>query len=99
MLGLIHIRAPQLLRGEALFIVLPGVVLLLLVGAILWELPPAVMLCAALALTIFSGNWTALGLPGFPFVPDRILVAGALLALLLRSPGAATLPPVRLRGV
>jgi len=38
-------------------------------------------------------------LPGFPFLPDRILLVGALLALLLRAPGAAALPRVRVRGV
>jgi putative inorganic carbon (hco3(-)) transporter len=98
-LGAIHVRAPQLLQGTTLFVVLGALVLVLLVGAILWELPPAVMLCGAIALTIFSGNWTQLGLPGFPFVPDRILVVGAILALLLRSPGAAALPHLRVRGV
>ncbi len=98
-LGLIHLRAPQLLHGELLFIVGAALLLLLLLGAILWELPPALMLCGAIALTTFSGNWTQLGLPGFPFVPDRILVLGALLALLLRSPGAARLPHLKLRAV
>src|SRR4029077_17973137 len=61
--------------------------------------PPATMLCAALALTIFSGNWGRVGLPGFPLLPDRILLAGALLALLLGAPGAAALPRARVRGV
>jgi putative inorganic carbon (hco3(-)) transporter len=98
-LALIHLRAPQLLRGERLFIVVLGVLLLLLVAAVLWELPPAITFCGAVALTIFSGNWTKLGLPGFPFVPDRILVLGAVLALVLRSPGAANLPRLRVRGV
>lgn len=98
-LGLLHLRAPDLLHGESLFIVVPALVLLLLAAAILWELPPAVMLCGAIALTVFSGNWNQLGLPGFPFVPDRILVVGALLALLLRSPGAAGLPHLRVRSV
>jgi putative inorganic carbon (hco3(-)) transporter len=95
----LHVRAPGLLRGDHLFVVIPGLAFVLLVGAILWELPPAVMACGAIALTLFSGNWTAMGLPGFPFVPDRVLLAGALLALLLRSPGTVGLPPIRVRGV
>jgi O-antigen ligase len=95
----IELKAPHLLRGDTLFLVVPGVVLLLLMAAIMWELPPAAMVCAALALTVFSGNWTTLGLPGFPFVPDRILLVGALLAIVLKSPGAAGLPRVRIRGV
>jgi putative inorganic carbon (hco3(-)) transporter len=99
LLAVIHLRAPQLLRGESLFLALLGVVLLLLVAAILWELPPAVMFCGAIALTVFSGHWSNLGLPGFPFVPDRILLVGAVLALLLRSPGASYLPRLQVRGV
>src|SRR5580704_10859271 len=55
--------------------------------------------CGALALTLFSGNWTMLGFPGFPFVPDRILIVAALLALALKSPGAVELPRIRIRGV
>jgi putative inorganic carbon (hco3(-)) transporter len=95
----IHLKAPHLLHGETLLVVIPGLVLVLLVAAIMWELPPAVMVCAALALTLFSGNWTTLGFPGFPFVPDRILLVAALLALMLKSPGAVDLPRIRIRGV
>jgi putative inorganic carbon (HCO3(-)) transporter len=95
----IHLKAPHLLHGETLFLVIPGVVLIMLVAAILWELPPAVMLCAGLTLTLFSGNWTTLGFPGFPFVPDRILLVAVLLALALKSPGAVDLPRVRIRPV
>lgn len=95
----IHVRAPKLLRGEDLLLVVPGLIVLLLVAAILWELSPAVMACGAIALTLFSGSWTTIGLPGFPFVPDRLLLAGALLALLLKSPGSRGLPRVKVRGV
>src|SRR5271167_1549713 len=95
----IYHRTPQLLHGAGLMLVVPGVVLLLLVAAILWELPPAAMACGAIALTVFSGNWKTMGLPGFPFVPDRILVAGVLLALLLKSPGAVGTLRLRVRGV
>jgi putative inorganic carbon (hco3(-)) transporter len=95
----IHVRAPGLLRGDHLFVVIPGLVFVLLVGAILWELPPAVMVSGSIALTLFSGNWTRIGLPGFPFVPDRILLVGALLALLLKSPGAVGIPRLSVKGV
>lgn len=40
-----------------------------------------------------------MGFPGFPFVPDRILLVAALLALFLRAPGAAGAPRLRFRGV
>jgi putative inorganic carbon (HCO3(-)) transporter len=95
----IHLKAPHLLHGEDLFLVVPGLVFVLLVAAIVWELPPAVMVCGGLALTLFSGNWTTLGFPGFPFLPDRILIVAALLALALKSPGAVDLPRVRIRPV
>ena len=95
----IHLKAPRLLHGEMLFLVVPELVLIMLVAAILWEMPPAVMVCAGLTLTIFSGNWTTLGFPGFPFVPDRILIVAAALALALKSPGAVELPRVRIRPV
>ena len=95
----IHVKAPQLLHGDTLLMVIPGLVLVLLVAASMWEMPPAAMVCGALALTLFSGNWTTLGFPGFPFVPDRILLVAAFLALLLKSPGAVDLPRVRVRGV
>lgn len=99
MVAAIHVRAPHLLHGRDLILVVPGVVLLLLVGAILWELPPAVMACGAIALAVFSGNWSTMGLPGFPLVPDRLLLAGALIALLLKSPGAVGTPRLRVRSV
>jgi O-antigen ligase len=95
----IRLKAPHLLHGEDLFLVVPGLALLMLVAAIVWELPPAAMVCGGLALTLFSGNWTTLGFPGFPFLPDRILIVAALLALALKSPGAVDLPRVRIRPV
>src|SRR4029077_15697071 len=96
---LIHHSAPFLLHGHWLFFLAIVLVALVLLVAVLWELPVAGTMCAAIALTIFSGSWGSLGLPGFPFVPDRILVMIALLALLLRAPGAAGLPRLRVRGV
>ncbi len=99
LLAVIRVRDPSVLHGAALFAIVPGVVLLVLLGAILWEVPPALLFCGAIALTMFSGNWHYLGLPGFPFVPDRLLLVIGLLALILRSPGAAHLPRVRMRAV
>lgn len=99
LLGAVGVRDSSLLHGATLFAILGGLVLLVLLAAILWELPPAVMFCGAIALTLFSGNWKYLGLPGFPFVPDRLLLAMGVAALLLRSPGAAYLPRLRVRPV
>ncbi len=91
--------APYLLRGHWLLVLAVAMVALALAVAVLWELPVAYTMCAALVLTIFSGSWGSLGLPGFPFVPDRILLLVGLLAMLLHAPGAGSLPRLRVRGV
>lgn len=96
---LISRHMPWLLRGHWLLLVAIGLAILLVGARVLWELPPAAMISAAIALTVFSGSWGNLGLPGFPFLPDRILLVGGLLALLLRAPGAAGLPRLQIRGV
>lgn len=95
----VRVRAPWLLHGRSWVIVVLAVVVVLLIAAVLWEIPPAVTFCGALALTMFSGNWGALGLPGFPFLPDRFLLVMMLAAVFLRSPGAANLPPLRIKTV
>jgi O-antigen ligase len=63
----------------------------------LWELPPAVTMCAAIALTVFSGGWSQMGLAGMPL--NRLLVAVVLLQVLLRAPGIARMPGIQLRDV
>jgi putative inorganic carbon (hco3(-)) transporter len=75
--------------------------LLVLVGVLvvrrLWELPPAVTMCAAIVLSIFSGAWSRIGLGGMPL--DRLLIALVLLQFLLRAPGVASVGPLRIRNV
>ncbi len=52
----------------------------------LWRAPPAYVLSLALFASVFSGNWSAMGLPsGIP--PDRILATIGVLLVLLRAPG------------
>jgi O-antigen ligase len=63
----------------------------------LWQLPPAISLCTAIALTVFSGGWSQMGLPGAPL--NRLLVAFAILQILLRAPGAAEMPRIQIRNV
>lgn len=63
----------------------------------LWRMPPAVTMCAAIALTIFSGAWSHMGFGGIPV--DRLLVVTLLLQILLRAPGMANVPRIRLRNV
>ncbi len=93
----LYLRAPEAVRGDAAPAVYVGALALLLAAIVLWEMPPAVMLCAAIVLTVFSGNWGELGLHGLPL--DRVAMAGVVLALLLRAPGAARVPRLRVTGV
>ncbi len=96
-LVLLDLRVPDALKGAAAPTAVVGVAALLLVLVALWELPPAVMMCAAIVLTMFSGNWGEFGIHGLPL--DRIAMAGVVLALLLRAPGAARVPRLRVTGV
>jgi O-antigen ligase len=63
----------------------------------LWRLPPAYSLCAAIALTVFSGGWSQMGLPGAPL--NRLLIVFVILQILLRAPGTAAMPPIQIRNV
>jgi O-antigen ligase len=96
-LAAIHQLYPARLEGH--WALLTPVLLLagLLVARRLWELPPAVTMCAALVLRIFSNAWGQVGFGGVPL--DRLLFVFVLLQILLRSPGAVRMPPLRVRGV
>ncbi len=76
-----------------------GVLVVIGVGLLVWYVDPAWTVSAAVVLTVFSGNWQNMGLPGFPFLPDRLLLAGGLIALLLRAPGARDRPEFQRRGL
>jgi putative inorganic carbon (hco3(-)) transporter len=98
-LALIHERAGWLLHGDLLLVTFCLLVVLLYGLRRLWELPVAIMMCMAVVLTIFSGSWGNLGLPGFPFLPDRILIVGVLIALALKAPGTRGRPAIKVRPV
>jgi putative inorganic carbon (hco3(-)) transporter len=96
-LAAIYKVTPDRLRGHWL-IVTPVLILAgVLVVRRLWDLPPAPTMCAAIALTIFSGAWSQIGLGGLPF--DRLLIVIVLLQFLLRAPGVAHLPRLQVRNV
>lgn len=63
----------------------------------LWELHPAVTMCGAITLSIFSGAWSQIGLGNIPL--NRLLAVLVILQCLLRSPGTARMPRLRLRNV
>jgi O-antigen ligase len=102
MLGLVGLAGMYALypsRFEGHWLILSP--LLVLVGTLtmrrLWEMPPAITMCGAIVLTVFSGGWSQIGLGGLPL--NRLLIAIALAQVFLRAPGAAHLPPLRLRNV
>jgi putative inorganic carbon (HCO3(-)) transporter len=88
---------PSHLRGHGLIITPLLIVVGVLVLRRLWELPPAVTMCAAIVLTVFSGAWAHIGLGNLPL--DRLLIVFVLLQFLLKAPGTALTPSVRVRSV
>lgn len=96
-LAVIHKLQPEKLEGHWMLVTPAVVVAGVWAMRRLWEMPPAVTLCIAVALTAFSGGWSQMGLGNLPL--NRLFVLAALLQVLLRSPGSAHLPPIRLRGV
>jgi putative inorganic carbon (hco3(-)) transporter len=93
----VHQASPAHLQGRwqllTPVLVLAGV----LVVRRLWELNPAVNMCIAIVLSIFSGAWFQIGLKGVPL--DRVMIAIVLLQFFLRAPGVATVPRLRVRNV
>jgi O-antigen ligase len=98
-LGLVSGRylTPSRFEGKEAVVSTIAIAVGLLAIRWLWRKPPALTFSIAIALSIFSGSWSQLGMSGLPL--NRLLVALAFLEVLARSPGAANLPPIRLRGL
>jgi O-antigen ligase len=75
-----------------------GLATALAVVYVIWNVPPAWSASAGIVLTLFGSNWALLGLPRF-VAPDRFVLALTVLAVVLRAPGARSLPPIRSRAV
>jgi O-antigen ligase len=93
----LHEASPQRLEGRWLLITPLVVAAGVLAMRRLWELPPVVTMCGAVALTIFSGSWQQMGLGGLPF--DRLLLVIVLLQFFLLAPGVAQIPRPQVRSV
>lgn len=96
-LALAHEFEPRRLEGHWLILTPLMVLAAILIVRKLWECTPAVTLCGAIALSIFSGEWGRIGLGGLPF--DRLLIVLVLFEFLLRAPGVAQIPALRVRNV
>ncbi len=67
-------------------------------GYVVWHARPEHVFSAALVASLFSGSWGQFGLPG-SFAPDRLLLVGVALSVVLRSPRATDRPRFRLGSV
>ncbi|MGH2869341.1 MAG: O-antigen ligase family protein [Solirubrobacteraceae bacterium] len=70
------------LHSATLFVALAASVAVVSAGYVLLQLPTVYTLGSGLVLSIFSGNWQSLGLPG---IPDRFLLLAAIGLLLARE--------------
>jgi putative inorganic carbon (HCO3(-)) transporter len=96
-LALLGALRPASLHGSRLAPVLVALVLAVLAVRRLWSMHPAPAMCAAIALGVFSGSWSQLGLGGLPLDRMLLLLVGA--QFLLCAPGVANVPRLRVRGV
>jgi putative inorganic carbon (hco3(-)) transporter len=84
-------------EASTLYLPLAALVAAIALAALVWLIDPAYTLSAAIFLTPLAGNWEQLGVPG-AVSPDRLLFAGAILAVLMRAPPVAQRPPLRITG-
>ena len=96
-LAAVHELQPAKLEGHWMLITPVAIAVGVLAMRRLWELPPAATLCAAVALTVFSGGWSQMGFGNLPL--NRLLILAAIGQVVLRSPGSARVPAIRPRGV
>jgi O-antigen ligase len=96
-LVLLSLLRPSSVTGLHLPLAVAVVAVGVLVVRRLWSMHPAPTMCAAIAASVFSGEWRNVGLGGLPL--DRLLLAIVALQLLLGAPGVATAPRLRIRGV
>jgi O-antigen ligase len=89
---LLRHQPAQLGGGFGTVLALGVVAALVIVVWFLWHVDASYGLTAAIGLTIFSGNWPALGLGGLPLVPDRLLLLLVTVAVVVRAPAARERP-------
>jgi O-antigen ligase len=82
-------------RAASLYVPVVGALAFVSLAIVVWHTHPAYTLSAAILLTPFAGNWPQLGVPG-PLSPDRLLLAGGIVAVLLRAPQVADRPRLRI---
>jgi putative inorganic carbon (hco3(-)) transporter len=96
--ALIHVPIDVAERAAPHYVSVLAVITVVSTAVVIWYVDPAYTLSAAILLTPFAGNWPQLGVPG-PLSPDRLLVAGGILALLLRAPPLRHRPKLQISAV
>ena len=84
-------------RASSLYVPALAVAAAVALAVVVWLVDPAYTLSAAIFLTPLAGNWQQVGVPG-ALSPDRLLFAGAIVAVLLRAPPVADRPRLRISG-
>jgi O-antigen ligase len=95
---LIHMPVDVAERVAPRYVPLLAVITVVSMAVVIWWIDPAYTLSAAMLLTPFAGNWPRLGVPG-PLSPDRLLLAGGILALLLRAPPVRHRPKLQISAI
>jgi putative inorganic carbon (HCO3(-)) transporter len=95
---LIHLPVDVAERAAPHYTALLAVITVVSMAVIIWWVDPAYTLSAAILLTPFAGNWPQLGIPG-PLSPDRLLLAGGIVALLLRAPPVRHRPKLQISAI
>jgi O-antigen ligase len=89
--------AGQADRATTHFLPAVAAVALVSMAVVVWRIDPAYTLSAAIFLTPLAGNWPQIGVPG-SLSPDRLLLAGGIAAVLLRSPPMVDRPRLQITG-
>ncbi len=97
-LAIVALAAAQRGHGLPVFAAICGVAMLAGAAYLIWHGDPAWTLSIGLVLACFSGYWDEMGVPTV-LAPDRLVLTGGLLAIMLRAPGSRERPPLFFRPV
>lgn len=95
---LIHLPVDVAQRAAPHYVPALALITVVSMAVVIWYVDPAYTLSAAILLTPFAGNWPQLGVPG-PLSPDRLLLAGGILAVLLRAPPVRNRPKLQFSAI
>ena len=84
--------------GGGLLLLLLACLVCAALAYLVWNVHPAYLLSGAFALSVLSGNWEHVGLPG-TFALDRLLFVAGIATVVLRAPPVRDAPRITLRAV